>query len=157
VTMATVEARMKHPIMMLPDAYQAMLTIHKAASAGGVPEVTLYLVHLRASQINGCSWCSEAHSRELKEAGESDERIYTVAAWREAPYFTDAERVALEVTEALTRLADRPDPISDELWYQLREHYDERAIAELLIEIGLINVWNRINAAIRQPADAYRR
>ena len=156
MTTATVEARMQHPVMMLPDAYQAVQAMHKATSAGRVPETTIYMVHLRASQINGCSWCCESHSRELKEAGESDERIFTVAAWREAPYFTEAERAALALTEAVTRLADRPDPVSDELWGELRKHYDEPAIAALLIEIGLINVWNRINAAIRQPAGAYR-
>jgi AhpD family alkylhydroperoxidase len=109
-------------------------------------------VHLRASQINGCSYCSQLHSRELKDAGESDERIWTVAAWREAPYFTESERAALALTEALTRVADRPDPVPDEIWDEAARHYDETALAALIIEIAAINVWNRFNAATRQPA-----
>jgi AhpD family alkylhydroperoxidase len=153
---AAVESRMHNPLLMFPDAFKGIQAIHEAARAGGLPDTTCHMVHLRASQINGCSFCAEMHSREMREAGESDQRIYTVAAWREAPYFTEAERVALAVTEALTRLSDRPDPVPDELWDELRMNYDEPAIAALLIEIGLINVWNRVNAAVRQVAGVYK-
>jgi AhpD family alkylhydroperoxidase len=156
MTTATVQARMNNPLLMFPDAFKAIQAMHEATSAGGLPDVTLYLVHLRASQINGCSFCAEMHSREMREAGESDERIFTVAAWREAPFFTEAERAALALTEALTRLSDRADPVPDELWDEVRTHYDEPAIAALLIEIGLINVWNRVNAAVRQVAGSYK-
>ena len=150
----TIAARAQNPLLRFPEAFKGMQAIHEAATEGGLPESTTQLVHLRASQINGCSFCARMHAAELRAGGARDERIDTVAAWREAPYFTDAERVALAVTETLTRLADRPDPVSDELWEELGEHYDEAAIAQLLIEIGLINVWNRVNAAVRQVAGA---
>jgi AhpD family alkylhydroperoxidase len=156
MTTATVEARMNNPPLMFPDAYKAVQAMHKATRWGGVPEVTLYLVHLRASQLNGCSVCCEMHSRELREAGESDEPIFTVAAWRKAPFFTEAKRAALALTEALTRLSDRPDPAFDELWDEVREHHDEPAVAELLVEIGVVNFWNRVSAAVLQPAGSFR-
>ena len=117
-----------------------------------MPPQTAYLVHLRASQINGCSYCVEMHSRELRQAGEPDERIFAVAAWREAPYFTDAERAALALTEAVTRLADRADPVPDETWDEAARQYDEPALAALIVEIALINTWNRLNVPVRQPA-----
>jgi AhpD family alkylhydroperoxidase len=123
-----------------------------AAHTGGVPPKTLALVHLRASQINGCGLCVDMHSRELKKAGAPDERVFGVAAWRESPYFTDAERAALALTEAATRLADRADAVPDEIWDMAARHFDERAMASLLLEIALINAWNRLNAASRQPA-----
>jgi AhpD family alkylhydroperoxidase len=149
---ATIQPRMANIVGLVPDALKAMLAISKAAEHDELPETTRFLVHLRASQINGCSYCSEMHSRELKDAGESDERIWTVAAWREAPYFTESERAALALTEAVTRLADRPDPVPDEIWDQAARHYDETALAALIIEIAIINTWNRFNAATRQPA-----
>jgi len=150
------QARMKNPVFIIPEAMQAMLALNKAAERGGVPSVTHQLVHLRASQINGCSVCVDMHSRELKHAGESDQRIFTVAAWREAPYFTDAERAALALTEAVTRLADRPDPVPDEIWDEAARHYDEKALASLIISIGAINVWNRLNATVRQVAGEWK-
>jgi len=144
-------ARMTQPAMVLPDAYKAILALSKATKRVGLPHETTYLVHLRASQINGCSYCVEMHARELKEAGASDERIWGVAAWRETPYFDDAERAALALAEALTRIADAADPVPDAVWEEAARHYDERALAALLIEIGAINVWNRLNVAVRQP------
>jgi AhpD family alkylhydroperoxidase len=116
--------------------------------------VTHKLVHLRASQINGCSVCVAMHARELKDAGEADERIFSVAAWRDTPYFTDAERAALDLTEAVTRLADRPDPVPDAVWNEAARLYDEPALAALILSIAQINVWNRLNAAVRQVAGA---
>ena len=102
--------------------------------------------------INGCSYCVEMHSRELRQAGETDERIFAVAAWREAPYFTDAERAALTLAEEATRLSDRADPVPDEIWEEAARHYDEPALAVLIIEIALINVFNRLNVTVRYPA-----
>jgi AhpD family alkylhydroperoxidase len=151
MTTTTIEPRMTHPVYVLPEAMQALLALSKAAKKGGLPETTAFLVHLRASQINGCSVCVEMHSRELKEAGEPDERIFAVAAWREAPYFTDAERAALALTEAATRLSDRADPVPDDVWEEAARHYDEQALASLVIEIAAINVWNRLNVTTRQP------
>src|SRR6202167_4893711 len=110
------QARIKTPALSVPGALEALQQLGAAAASAGIPEATLYLVHLRASQINGCSVCVDIHSRELELAGESSERIHMVAAWREAPYFTDGERAALALTEATTRLADSPDAVSDEVW-----------------------------------------
>jgi AhpD family alkylhydroperoxidase len=153
---ATIEPRMTNIASLVPDAYQALLALSKSAKRHGLPETTVFLVHLRASQINGCSFCAEMHSRELKEAGEPDERVWTVGAWREAPYFSDAERAALALTEAVTRLSDRADPVPDEIWDEATRHYDEEVLAALIIEIGAINVWNRFNVSTRQPAGTWR-
>jgi AhpD family alkylhydroperoxidase len=116
----------------------------------GVPSRTLDLVYLRASQINGCSVCVDMHSRDLKKAGETDERLFAVVAWRDNPSFTDAERAALALSEAVTRLSDRPDPVPDEIWEEAARHYDEPALAALIIAIANINVWNRLNVTVRQ-------
>ena len=104
----------------------------------------------RANQINGCSVCLDLHSRALKKIGEKDERIIAVAAWREAPYYSDAERAALALTEAATRLNDRAEPVSEEIWKEAAQHYNETALGALVMSIGLINLWNRLNAATRQ-------
>ena len=149
---ATIQARMTNPVMVVPDALQALLALGQSAKKAGVPPQTVYLVHLRASQINGCSYCVEMHSRELKQSGETDGRIFAVSAWREAPYFTDAERAALALAEAATRLSDRADPVPDEVFEEAARHYEEPALAALIIEIALINAWNRLNVTIRQPA-----
>jgi AhpD family alkylhydroperoxidase len=141
---------MSHPAMIVPEAMQALQALGASAEKGGVPARTIGLVQLRASQINGCGVCVDMHPRLLKKAGETDERLFAVAAWRDTPYFTDAERAALALTEAVTRLSDRPDPVPDEIWEEAARHYDERALAALLIAIAAINVWNRLNAATRQ-------
>jgi AhpD family alkylhydroperoxidase len=143
---------MKHPAMIIPDAMQALQALGASSKKCGVPSGTLGLVQLRASQINGCSVCLDMHARELREAGETDERLFVVAAWREAPYFTDAERAALALTEAITRLSDRADPVPDEIWDEATRHYDEPALAALIIAIANINIWNRLNVATRQVA-----
>jgi AhpD family alkylhydroperoxidase len=152
---ATLEPRMTNPVVLVPDAMKALQAFGKAAKRDGVPQTTAFLVHLRASQINGCSFCVEMHARELKEAGEPDERIFAVAAWREVPYFTDAERAALALTEAATRLSDRADPVPDEVWDEAARHYDERQLAALIIEIAAINTWNRLNVTTRQVAGSW--
>ena len=145
------QARMTHPVMVLPDAMKALLTLSKAAQSGTVPDATHKLIHLRVSQINGCSLCVDMHARELKDAGEKDERIWGVGAWRESPYFSDAERAALALAESVTRLADRPDAVPDAVWADAADRYDEQELASLLVSIAAINVWNRLNAAIRKP------
>jgi AhpD family alkylhydroperoxidase len=136
--------------MTVPGAMEALQKLGAGARRAGVPATTLYLIEVRASQINGCSVCLDMHSRELKAAGEPDERVFMVGAWREAPYFSDAERAALALAEAATRLADRSDPIPDEVWEQAARHYDESELAGLVVAIAAINAWNRINAATRQ-------
>jgi len=143
------QARIKNPLFVVPDALKALLALNKS-SEGGLPSVTRQLVHLRASQINGCSVCVDMHARELRRAGQSDERIFTVAAWRDTPYFSQPERAALALTEELTRISDRADPVSDEVWAEAARHYDEAALAALVLQIALINTFNRINVATRQ-------
>jgi AhpD family alkylhydroperoxidase len=120
--------------------------LDKSTEAGEVPYVTRKLIHLRASQINACSVCVDMHARELKKAGEKDERIFAVAAWRETPYFTAPERAALALAEAATRLADRSDAVPDDVWEEAARHYDDKALAALVIQIALINAFNRLNA-----------
>ncbi|NGP04675.1 carboxymuconolactone decarboxylase family protein [Rhodococcus sp. 14C212] len=148
------KARMTNPALVLPDAVTAMQALGKAADGGGLPARTTHLVHLRASQINGCSVCVDMHPRLAKKDGETDKRLFAVAAWREAPYFTDAERAALALTEAVTRLADRPDPVPDDVWDEAARHFDEPQLAALILQISLINVWNRLNATVKQVAGA---
>ena len=144
------QPRIENPVMTIPGAMAALQRLGAVVRHAGLPETTLYLIELRASQINGCAVCADMHSRELKAAGESDERIFTLAAWRETPYFSDAERAALALTEAATRLADRPDPVSDEIWEEAARHYDETQLGALVLAIAGINAWNRINATTRQ-------
>lgn len=151
----THKARMPHPAFLLEGGIDAISGVNRAAQASGVPESLLHLISLRASQINGCSWCVVDHSRQVVEDGAAPERLHSVAAWRDAPYFTAAERAVLELTELLTRLADHHDPVSDELWAEVNAHFDRRQISGILFEIGAINVWNRLNAAIRQPAGSF--
>jgi AhpD family alkylhydroperoxidase len=146
------QARIKNPAMLIPDAMQALQALAKSVEKSGIPESTIGIVHLRASQINGCSVCVDMHARMLKKQKETDERIMAVAAWYDAPYFTDAERAALALTEAVTRLNDRSDPVPDEIWNEAAKHYDEKALAALVIAISTINVWNRLNVATRQVA-----
>jgi AhpD family alkylhydroperoxidase len=143
-------ARINNPAMSVPGALEALQNLGASAATAGIPETTLYMVYLRASQINGCSVCVDIHSRELEHAGESSERIHTVAAWRETPYFSDAERAALALTEAATRLADRPDPVPDEVWDEAARHYSEPQLAAFVVAIAAINAFNRLNAATRQ-------
>lgn len=149
------KARIENPVMTLSGAFEALQKLGAAALRAGVPRTTHYLMHLRASQINSCSVCVDIHSRELVHAGEPTEKIFSVAAWREAPYFSDAERAALGLAEAMTRLADRPDAVSDEIWQEAARHYSEPQLAALVLSIATINTWNRINAATRQVSGAW--
>lgn len=148
-------ARMKNPAMILPDAMQGIQALLKATTEGGVPPATLELVHLRASQINGCSACVDGGARSARKAGETDERLFAVAAWRETPYFTDAERAALVLTEAATRLADRADPVPDEIWDEAARYYDEPGLAAIVLTIATTNLFNRLNATTRQVAGVW--
>lgn len=150
--MQIVEPRIPSIAQTVPEVYEALLALGKAAYKRGVPRRTHMLVHLRASQINGCSYCVELHSRELRDAGESEDKIATVAAWREAPYFSESERAALALTEAATRLSDRSDPVPDEIWNEAARCYDDTQLASLVISITTINAWNRLNVTTRRPA-----
>lgn len=146
------QARMKSPAVVLPDATTAVQHLYKAMYGGGVPHRTLELIHLRASQINGCSACVDAGVETSRKAGIPDEQLHSLVAWRETPYFTDAERAALELTEAATRLADQPDPVPDHIWDAATDHYDETELAAIILMIATTNFFNRVNRTIKEPA-----
>jgi AhpD family alkylhydroperoxidase len=144
-------ARMNNPGFLVPDALKA-LQAFGGSCAGRLPKATVEMVNLRASQINGCSVCVEMHARALRQQGLPEEKVFAIAAWRESPYFSDEERAALGLAEALTRIADRPDAVSDEVWDEAARLYDESALAALVLSIAAINTWNRLNVAVRQVA-----
>ena len=150
------EPRMANPAMIVPDAMQALMALGKSVTKAGVPSQTIELVSLRASQINGCSLCVDMHAHGLRRAGETDERLFAVSAWREAPYFSDAERAALALAEAMTRLDDRANAVPDDVWEDAARYYDEPALAALILAIANVNTWNRLNVATRQVAGSYR-
>ena len=148
----TLEPRIANPAFAVPGAMDALAAMNKAISRVGVSERMLELMHLRASQINGCGVCAVQHPKIARKLGETDDRIFAVTAWRDAPFFTDAERAALALTEAVTRLADTADPVPDDVWDEAAAHYDEQELAALVLSIATVNVWNRLNVATRQVA-----
>ena len=146
------QPRIKNPVTALPGALDAVHALHNVIGKADVPRVTLELVNLRASQINGCSVCVDIHTRALTKLGEKPERIFCVSAWREAPYYSDAERAALALGECVSRLSDRADPVPDDVWKEVARHYSEIQLSALVMSIGVINLFNRFNVATRQPA-----
>jgi AhpD family alkylhydroperoxidase len=132
------------------EALQALgKAINTAARKAGLPRSTIDLVEIRASQINGCAVCLDMHSRAAKKAGESDERLLTLAGWRDTPYFSDAERAALALTEAGTRIADRGD-VPDAVFDEAAKHYDKAALGAIVFAIATINAFNRLNVITGQ-------
>ena len=150
------QARMGNPAVVIPDAMQALQALGTIPAKTGLSPILLELVNLRASQINGCSVCIDGHPRIAKKAGETDERLFAVSAWRDTPYFTPAERAALALTEAVTRVSDRADPVPDDIWDEATRHFDGKSLAALVIAIANINVWNRLNVATRQIAGEWK-
>ena len=148
--------RMDHPGYVVPGAMDALQSLGAAVGEAGLDPKLVELVCLRASQINGCSVCVDGHPRVARRLGETDERLFAVSAWREAPYFSDAERAALALTEAVTRLADREDGVPDHVWADATTHYDDKQLAGLVLAIANINLWNRLNAATRQVAGSWQ-
>lgn len=153
------QSRMNSPAAVVPEAIQALQALGKALFASadqtGIPVRTLFLAYLRASQINGDSVCVDLHSRNASAAGETAERLLAVAAWRDTPHFTDAERAALALSEAMTRLSDRTDPVPDEIYYEAARHYGEQALATLIAGIATANLWNRLNVSTRQTVTVH--
>jgi AhpD family alkylhydroperoxidase len=145
---------MKNPATLLPDSMKGIQAIIQAAHAAGVPPSTMELAHLRASQINGCSPCVYSGAMSAKKAGETVERLFAVAAWRETDLFTDAERAALALAESMTRMADRADPVPDEVWDEAVKHFDEQQMAGLVLWVSTTNLFNRLNASTKQMAGA---
>ncbi|GAA1652314.1 carboxymuconolactone decarboxylase family protein [Actinoplanes couchii] len=127
-----------------------------AVGAAGLPHSTRELVLLRASQINGCGFCVDMHTKEAVHAGETDQRLHLVAAWREATVFTDAERAALELTEQGTRIADAAGGVPDEVWERAAKHFTEDQLVALVATIATINAFNRFNVIVQQPAGWYQ-
>ncbi|RLP99626.1 carboxymuconolactone decarboxylase family protein [Micromonospora sp. CV4] len=146
------EPRIQNPASLLPDIVKAINLLYKAAHSAGVPGSTLELVHLRVSQINGCGACVDSGARGARKAGETEERLFAVAAWRETPYFTEAERAALALAEAATRLADRADAVPDDVWAEAARHFGEKELAAIVVWVATSNFFNRLNVTTRQPA-----
>ena len=147
-------ARMRNPAEVLPEAVRPLQALYAVVQDSGVPAKTLGLVHLRASQINGCAFCVDTGVKHAKQAGETDDRLHAVAAWRESPHFDDAECAALALAEAATRLADNPESVSDEIWDAAAKHYDEQKLGGLVLWIAVSNLFNRLNVTTRQAADS---
>jgi alkylhydroperoxidase family enzyme len=145
------QARIQNPAMLLSEAMPHLQALAKSTEHAGVPAETLALAHLRASQINGCGVCVDMAFR-YKKPEESAERLFAVSAWRDTPYFTAPERAALALTEAVTRLSDRSDPVPDEVWNEAKLHYNDPQLAAILLHVAMTNVWNRLNVATRQIA-----
>ncbi|NLE79603.1 MAG: carboxymuconolactone decarboxylase family protein [Rhodococcus sp.] len=146
------QARMNNPVKVLPKAMKALYALSTSTDDGGVPASTIHLVHLRASQINGCGVCVDMHVKEARKDGDTDERLHAVAGWRDTPYFDDAERAALALTESVTRLSDRSDAVPDDVWNEATRYYDEAQMSALLVQIAAINAWNRLNVSTKQVA-----
>lgn len=149
------KARMSNPASVIPGAWDAVSALAHVSDGFGISETTRAVVHLRVSQINGCSSCVDASAKTGKTNGLTDEQAATVAAWRDAPYFTDTDRAALALAECVTRLADRSDPVPDLVWDEAARHYDEQALAALLLWIAAVNTFNRLNVPTRQVAGAW--
>ncbi|MFG2498470.1 carboxymuconolactone decarboxylase family protein [Streptomyces sp. NPDC048441] len=128
----------------------------KVASDSTLPAETQELVKIRASQINGCGFCTDMHTKDAMHAGETSSRLNLIAAWREAKVFTDAERAALELTEQGTRIADAAGGVTDAAWADAAKHYDEDQLAALVFLIAVINTYNRVNVIVQQPAGDYQ-
>ncbi|MFJ4832059.1 carboxymuconolactone decarboxylase family protein [Streptomyces sp. NPDC088747] len=133
-----------------------LVSASKVLADSTLPAATQELVKLRVSQINGCGFCTDMHTKDAAHAGESAVRLHLVAAWREATVFTDAERAALELAEQGTRIADAAGGVGDEVWARAAKHYDEEQLATLVCAITLINAFNRLNVIVQQPAGDYR-
>jgi alkylhydroperoxidase family enzyme len=143
------QARMKNPAVLVPEALEPLVALGKILTSSPVPAKTLTLVHLRVSQINGCAACVDLG---LGKQEDTPRRLAHVAVWQESPFFTDAERAALALAESMTRLADQTERVPDAVWNEAARHYDERALANLVLYIGVTNLYNRLNVATRQVA-----
>ncbi len=149
-------ARMTNPAFALPGAMDALTRLGEVVLATGLSPELLELVNMRASQLNGCSTCLDGHWRMARKQGASDDKLFAVGAWRHTPYFSDSERIALELTEELTALAGAPEAVSDDLWDAAADEFDAAQLAGLVLAVGQINLWNRVNHATRQEAGSWR-
>ncbi|MCX4462346.1 carboxymuconolactone decarboxylase family protein (plasmid) [Streptomyces sp. NBC_01340] len=141
---------------LVTKSLRHLVSAGRVTADSALPAATQELVRLRASQINGCGFCTDMHTKDAAHAGETSVRLNLVAAWREATVFTDAERAALELTEQGTRIADAAGGVTDEAWANAAKYYDEEQLAALVSVIALINAFNRLNVIVRQPAGDYQ-
>ncbi|MEU8301696.1 carboxymuconolactone decarboxylase family protein [Micromonospora sp. NPDC048909] len=144
--------RMPNPAVLIPEAMEALMAVNGVIAGAGVDGKLLALSHLRASQINGCGPCVAGGAHQARQHGATADQVHAVAAWRETPWFSDEERAALALTEAVTRLADQPDPVPDQVWDVAAKHFDQKELAALLLNIAIANAFNRLNAPTRQQA-----
>lgn len=154
MTTATLTARMKNPALVLPGAKNGIGAIFGAMHSSGIDPRVLELVHLRVSQINGCSACVDAGVISARKAGETDDRLLRVPAWRETDLFSEAERAALALAEAATRMADTSDPVSDAVFDEAADHFSEEELSAVILMVAITNFFNRINVTIHEPAGA---
>ncbi|MEU6429899.1 carboxymuconolactone decarboxylase family protein [Microbispora sp. NPDC046973] len=147
--------RMPNPAALIPEAMEALMAVNRAVAGAGVDGRLLALSHLRASQINGCAPCVAGGVHQAQRHGVTADQVHAVAAWRETPWFSDEERAALALTEAVTRLADQADPVPDQVWDVAAKHFDQKELAALLLNIALANAFNRLNVPTRQQAGAW--
>ena len=133
-----------------PGAYKAMLGLEQYLHECGLEESLIHLIKLRASQINGCAYCLDMHWKDLRAIGETEQRLYSLDAWRECPYYTDRERAALSWTDAVTLVTN--GHVSDEVYAEVRPHFSDKELSDLTLAVATINAWNRINVATRLPA-----
>jgi AhpD family alkylhydroperoxidase len=145
--------RIKDLATILSDAWAPLVTLGKIVSASPIPEATRGLIHLRTSQINGCAVCIDGA---LGKTSETPQRLAAVAVWQDAPFFTDAERAALGLAEAITRIGESGDRVPDAAWAEAARHYDEAGLAWLVLHVSLVNLYNRLNVATRQVAGTQR-
>lgn len=143
-----------HAAKAAPAAYQLLIQLERYVAESGLEPTLVHLVKLRTSQINGCAYCIDMHWKDLRAAGESEQRLYGLDAWEESPYYSERERAALAWAEAVTRVGEGHVP--DAVFARVRPHFDDKALADLTVAIGLINMWNRLAISFRTPAGAYQ-
>jgi AhpD family alkylhydroperoxidase len=151
-TLTTLAPRIADMTTLIPGPIKATQALIKSIDRTAVASSTIDLVHLRVSQINGCSFCLDYGWKAARKEGETDERLFAIGAWREAPYFTDDERAALDLAEAITRIADRSDPVPDAIWDEAARFFDDRGLMAIVLASALTNLLNRVNVSIRQVA-----
>ncbi|HJT68623.1 MAG TPA: carboxymuconolactone decarboxylase family protein [Terriglobales bacterium] len=148
---------MKHRIdydSVAPEAVKAQLGVETYVQRSGLERPLLELIKLRASQINGCAYCVDMHTKDARAGGEAEQRLYAVAVWREAPFFNERERAALAWTEAVTQIS--VDHVPDEVYECVRKHFDEKELIDLTMAVIAINGWNRLAVSFRKPAGTYQ-
>jgi AhpD family alkylhydroperoxidase len=137
-----------------PEAFRAMFGLERYVRDSGLEPSLLHLIKMRASQINGCAYCLDMHSKDARAAGETEQRLYVLNAWREAPFYTERERAALAWTEALTLIAE--NHVSDEIYNEVRQHFSEKELADLSLAVVAINGWNRLAISFRSEVGTYQ-